>query len=120
MVYKITPVPKPRQTRRDKWAKRPPVMRYREFANQVRASGLTYLPGDHVIFYLPMPQSWPKKKRIEMTGKPHLQAPDTDNIFKALGDALYENDSHIWKISAEKRWAEDGSIKIVQKANRRK
>jgi len=39
--YKITPVPKPRQTRSDKWKQRPCVMRYRAFADEVRAAGHT-------------------------------------------------------------------------------
>ena len=36
MIYDITPCPKPRQTQSDKWKKRPPVLRYRAFADEVR------------------------------------------------------------------------------------
>lgn len=37
--YPIVPVPKPRMTQRDKWQKRPAVMRYRAFCDEVRAKG---------------------------------------------------------------------------------
>ena len=36
VVYPITPVPKPRMTRRDRWAKRPCVLRYWAFKDEVR------------------------------------------------------------------------------------
>lgn len=77
ITYPITPVPKPRQTRADKWKQRPAVMRYREFADQVRAAGIT-LPdcGALVTFYIPMPKSWSKKKRARADGTPHQSKPD--------------------------------------------
>ena len=34
LKYDITPVPKPRQTQRDKWKRRDVVMRYRAFADE--------------------------------------------------------------------------------------
>lgn len=42
-----------------------------------------------------------------MKGQPHRQKPDTDNLTKALKDALWQEDSGIWKECAEKRW-DDG------------
>jgi len=38
VVVPGAPIPKPRQTRRDKWARRPCVLRYREWADQIRAA----------------------------------------------------------------------------------
>lgn len=63
MIYAITPMGKPRMTRSDKWKKRPEVLRYRAFCDEVRARGVI-LPESrsHIIFILPMPQSWSKKK----------------------------------------------------------
>ena len=97
MIYDITPCPKPRQTRADRWKKRPCVLRYRAFADQVRASGMT-IPdhGAHVTFHI--------AKVIEMCGTPHQQRPDVDNLGKALLDALFKNDSHIWDIRFTKLW----------------
>ncbi|MCK4901406.1 MAG: RusA family crossover junction endodeoxyribonuclease [Anaerolineales bacterium] len=109
--YSITPIPKPRMTRSDKWKKRPDVLRYRAFADEVRLKGVE-LPesGYHVTFVLPMPPSWSKKKRLAMSGQPHQQKPDKDNLEKALLDALFQDDSHIWDGRVTKIWGEQGEI----------
>lgn len=114
-VYNITPLGKPRQTRADKWKKRPEVLRYRAFCDEVRLHKIT-LPasGYHVIFVLPMPQSWSKKKRAEMDGKPHQQKPDIDNLTKSLLDALFDDDSHIWDVRTSKVWGTAGMIIIEE------
>lgn len=112
--YLVTPFGKPRMTRSDKWKQRPPVLRYRLFCDEVRLHNIK-LPesGAHVTFILPMPASWSKKKRAEMDGKPHQQKPDFDNLMKALMDALFDDDSHIWDARVSKIWGEQGAI-IVQ------
>lgn len=83
-IYYINPVPKPRMTQRDAWKKRPVVVKYHAFCDEMRANHFT-LPesGAHLTFVIPMPKSWSKKKRIEMNGKPHQQRPDVDNLIKA-------------------------------------
>ncbi|QLN89177.1 RusA family crossover junction endodeoxyribonuclease [Citrobacter freundii] len=103
--YKITPVVKPRMTRADTWKNRPEVLRYRAFCDEVRLKRVE-LPesGSHVTFILPMPASWSKKKQAEFNGKPHQVKPDFDNMIKALMDAIYENDAHIWDVRASKAW----------------
>ena len=113
MIYDITPVPKPRQTQSDKWKKRPSVMRYRAFADEVRYKRVD-MPefGSHVIFYMPMPKSWSKKKKKEMAGTAHQQKPDVDNLIKALKDSLFADDSHIWDYRITKIWSEMGGIEI--------
>lgn len=109
--YNIVPVAKPRMTQSDKWKKRPAVMRYRHFCDLVRVSGVLLPNGSSVIFELPMPKSWSKKKRLEMNGKPHQQKPDLDNLLKALADAVHEEDCTIWHYGELiKVWAEEGSI----------
>ena len=112
--YKITPVGKPRMTRADKWKKHPEVLRYRAFCDEVLPQGVE-LPesGSHVTFILPMPASWSKKKRAEFNGKPHQATPDFDNMMKALMDAIYENDAHIWDARVSKSWGETGR-KIIE------
>ena len=74
MIYDITPVPKPRQTQADKWKKRPAVMRYRAFADEVRLKKV-YLPTERarVIFHIPMPKSWSKKKKTALNHYYHQQ-----------------------------------------------
>ena len=114
-TYPITPVPKPRQTQSDRWKQRPAVMRYRAFCDEVRLRGVTVQEsGSHVVFVLPMPKSWSKKKQIEMIGMPHRQTPDIDNLCKALLDALFSNDAHIHDIHVGKLWGEFGEIRIAE------
>ncbi|MDX6042622.1 RusA family crossover junction endodeoxyribonuclease [Scandinavium lactucae] len=115
-TFDITPLGKPRMTRADKWKKRPEVMRYRAFCDEVRLKNVS-LPecGYHVIFVLPMPPSWSKKKKADYCGKPHQQRPDKDNLEKALLDALFGEDSHIWDGRVSKIWGERGQI-IIREA----
>ena len=112
MIYPITPVPKPRMTRADKWKVRDCVAKYRAFADECRLRGVKVHPGDSVLFLMPMPRSWSKRKRAAMNGQPHTQKPDIDNLHKALLDAVHKDDAHIWKQTVEKRWAEEGAIVI--------
>ena len=113
--YPIIPIPKPRMSNRDKWLKppRPAVKRYWDFCLQCKLEKVI-LPcyGAHVTFILPMPESWSKKKREEMDGKPHMQRPDWDNLGKAISDAIYQDDSGIYDIHVTKIWGREGKIII--------
>jgi Holliday junction resolvase RusA-like endonuclease len=112
-VYNITPVPKPRMTQRDKWKRRPIVERYFAFRDEIRLAGVRLpLAGAYVIFEIPMPKSWSKKKKKNMTGMPHQQKPDIDNYIKGLLDAVFEDDSKVWDIRAAKKWGPTGNIII--------
>ena len=114
-VYNINPMGKPRMTRADKWKKRPEVLRYRAFCDEVRLHNVV-LPecGYHVTFVIPMPPSWSKKKRQQHDGKPHQQKPDKDNLEKALLDAIFDDDSRIWDGRVTKLWGETGQIIITE------
>lgn len=114
VTYPIIPVPKPRQTQSDKWKKRPCVLRYRAFQDDCRLHNVGVSETPIVIFKIPMPKSWSKKKRLAMLGKPHQQTPDIDNLLKALLDAVFKDDSHVYKVKAAKYWCETGSIQIWQ------
>lgn len=117
----ITPVSKPRMTQRDKWKKRPCVLRYRDYCDALRAAWPRLADGHqqpfpshgyHAIFHLPMPKSWSKKKKAQMNGQPHQQKPDKDNLEKALLDALCADDSYIYDGRVSKYWADAGYIQI--------
>lgn len=113
MKFEVDPVPKPRMTQRDKWAKRPAVLRYRAFCDQVRLAGVSVPEsGAHIVFHLPMPASWSKRKRAEMEGQPHQQKPDVDNLAKALMDACLEEDQGVWDVRVTKVWAISGGIEV--------
>lgn len=110
------PMGKPRMTQRDKWQKRPAVVRYRAWCDAARAS----LPDrpktpSHAAFvaFLPIPGSWSKAKKAEMKNQPHRQKPDLDNITKAVFDALFREDSVIHAAMCEKRWDDGSGPRIV-------
>lgn len=112
----IVPVPKPRMVRSDSWAKRPAVLRYWDFKDElVRLWGDRELPDTfHVIFTMPMPVSWNEKRKALFDGKPHQQKPDTSNLLKAFEDCLWDEDSIIWDIRSTKLWGRFGSIEVRQ------
>jgi Holliday junction resolvase RusA-like endonuclease len=57
-----------------------------------------------------MPKSWSKTKKLVMDGKAHQQRPDVDNLAKAICDAVFKEDSHIWDGRYTKVWGEKGAI----------
>lgn len=111
--YDIEPTPKPRMTQRDKWKKRPAVLRYHAFKDEVKLKGVSVPEsGASVSFYMPMPKTWSKKKKASLVGEPHQQEPDVDNLLKALLDAVYDDDSGVWDIRASKIWSYQGKIVV--------
>ena len=75
-IYPITPNTKPRMTQSDKWKKRPCVLQYRAFKDEVRLHKVVLPESHHVTFVVPMPSSWSLKKQKAHYGKPHQQRPD--------------------------------------------
>jgi len=61
----------------------------------------------HVIFYLPMPKGWNKRKKAELNMRPHTVMPDIDNLYKALADSLMEHDQVIHDVRMQKVWIND-------------
>lgn len=47
-----------------------------------------------LTFFMPIPDSWSKKKKIEMDGKRHISKPDRDNLEKAVSDSF---NKIVWK-----------------------
>lgn len=114
--FVLDPVARPRQTRADRYRNPPraPVAKYRGFCDHLRAlAGPWQMPDAMtIIFYIPMPASWSRKKKRAMDARPHQQTPDLDNLVKAALDALLKEDKTVWQVWAEKRWAYQGSIVI--------
>jgi Holliday junction resolvase RusA-like endonuclease len=119
ITFPITPMGKPRMTRRDSWAKRPCVVRYWTFKDALQATlelntdvldaisdGLIYRVD--WIAYFPVSKSWTKKKKAQHYGQIHQQKPDRDNVDKAILDALFKDDSIISDGRLSKRW-DDGA-----------
>lgn len=117
--YPIAPNPKVRMTRKDTWARdkvRPAVLRWRLFRDAIQAAGVTILDGDNIVFRVPMPESWPKKKKEKLAGTPCQAKPDLDNLLGGLFDAaMPKGDQHIHTLGhVSKRWAYEGSIEIFR------
>lgn len=116
----MSPLSKPRQTRSDVWRKRPVVLKWRAWADEIRLACRyeEFVPSDELVmeFYIPMPKSWSKKKRAEFVGKPHTQNRlDIDNLCKAVMDALIKKDGCVHYLKAKKFWSEEGMIKLGNK-----
>jgi len=114
---KIQAVPKPRMTRADAWKKRPCVLRYWTFKDELkRLLKEVDLQIDAELFmefYIPMPKSWSKKKKAEYKGKTHQQKPDIDNLLKGVMDAIFKEDSHVHTVYGKKTWAEEASVTFI-------
>jgi len=93
--YPIIPVAKPRMTRRDKWMRRPYVVKYWAFKAEVNLLKLDLQSGDGITFVMPMPASWSTPKKTRRLGTEHKQRPDLSNLLKALEDACHVDDSHL-------------------------
>lgn len=110
-IYPIVPVSAPRQVRKDAWDPSAHVQRYRAFRDEVRIRGVQLpRPFHHVIFVMPMPQSWSQNKKRAHDGMPHECKPDRDNLEKALLDSVYGEDSHVWDGRCTKLWGYEGLI----------
>lgn len=117
IIIDIDPIGKPRMTKADAWKKRSCVLRYWEFkyelVKQCEEAGYELEEKLDLVFFIPMPKSWSKKKRKAMHMQPHKQKPDIDNLCKSFMDALASEDSKVWCITAQKYWSDRGSIEIL-------
>jgi|GEM_PF-1659779 Holliday junction resolvase RusA-like endonuclease len=79
-----------------------------------------------IHFYIPMPKSWRRKKRLERVNMKHTSKPDCDNMIKSLIDGLIHrknkskgetgrDDKEIWSYAAFKYWVEPDDACIVIK-----
>ncbi len=118
MVYVVEPMGKVRMSQRDKWAKRPVVVRYRAYHDQLRAMGVTLEPGDEVHFHIQMPKSWNPGKRKLHEAQPHQQKPDLDNLLGGLLDGVLAEDKTFWSFGpTSKRWTTKPSSIIIIRRN---
>jgi Holliday junction resolvase RusA-like endonuclease len=117
-IFDIDPKPAPRMVRSDKWAKRPIVQDNFSWRNALRlmanTQGYKLSRELHIIFVLPMPESWSEKKKRDNEGCPHMQRPDLDNLIKNWQDTFTDEDGYIYKIDALKLWGRKGQIIITE------
>ena len=112
--YPIAPVAKPRMTQRDRWQKRPAVVKYREFKDSCRIAHVAVPDvGATVLFCLPIPKSYSKKVRAEYECMRHAQTPDIDNLIKALMDSVKTQDKQVSSIHAYKVWSSNPGFFVI-------
>ena len=71
----------------------------------------------YILFVMPIPASWSKKKQREAAGRYHVKKPDADNLVKGVFDSLnkivWKDDNQVAKVIAEKVYGEDPGIHVV-------
>lgn len=109
--------PKPRQTQRDKFAKRPIVEAYRTWCDECRlaatGSPIGRIQAETVIgiiafFHLPVPESWSEAKKQLHYGRLHRNSGDVDNRLKSCMDALFQEDKGVAIVQGFKLYVEEG------------
>jgi Holliday junction resolvase RusA-like endonuclease len=114
-TIEIDPQSAPRVNAKSLWTEK--AKRYFKYKSDIKllcaSKGFKKLNSElKITFFIPMPNSWSKKKKEEMLLQPHQQKPDIDNLSKAFMDAFGEDDSHVYKLEAEKYWNDKGKIVI--------
>jgi Holliday junction resolvase RusA-like endonuclease len=126
-IVRLDPVPKPRQTRRDRFNPSDRVQRYRTYADllryhlhNARINIQQKVEAEQTLsltFVISMPESWSAKKKADHDGRPHTATPDLDNLIKAFKDATLEQDNFVWHYSTMKKvWGHEGAI-IIHDSN---
>jgi Holliday junction resolvase RusA-like endonuclease len=113
---------KPRMVKSDSWKKRECVQRYWALKDELNLKAnlakfklpLTY----HAVIVISMPQSWSKKRKEKMDGKPCMQKPDKDNLEKTLCDCLPIveglDDKAVYDSRVTKIWGYEGRLTIYE------
>lgn len=103
-------------TKSDRWKQRPCVTEYFDFKDDIsrQAKKEGFVLSDKLMMQIEIqpPKSYSKKKTEAITGKPHDQKPDIDNIIKAVFDCLAKEDKTIHEIHVRKIWSTENKITI--------
>lgn len=111
--FNIAPIGKPRMTQSDKWKKRACTRNYWAFKDYLNKDGFQLSNRFSILFCVPFPKSYSKKKCRQLFLKPHQEKPDLDNMLKAVADSLKKEDKDIHEIRARKVWSYKPAIFII-------
>lgn len=115
-----TPAPRPRVTKKGHTYYPQKYLDFRaDLKRELSKTELKFEEGAiklEAIFYMPIPKSYSKKKRVEMEGSWHIKRPDTDNLMKAVKDGLegliYADDSRVSFEIGKKIYSKEPRIEI--------
>ena len=106
---------KPRMTQRDKFAKRPCVLTYRAYSDELRLK-VGRIPDNIVgvswVAYFAMPKSWSQEEKDKHRGELHQSKPDRDNVDKGILDTFINQDSVVAFGSLTKLWDDGAGARI--------
>lgn len=112
MLIEIEPMGYVRRTRADSWKKRPVVLNYYAYMDELRLKLRNFELSSRyrIVFGIPFPKSYNEKKRTKLDDTPHMLRPDLDNLIKAFQDAMLKEDGMVYEIHAKKLWSRKGYI----------
>lgn len=126
MRIDIVPMGAVRMTQRGKW-NNPNALRYLNYKQEIayRLHQSFYTPRTDAVsikvtFYMPIPQSWSKRKRSASDGMPCMVKPDIDNMIKGVFDAangvIWKDDNQVVKVESQKIYSFAPGIEIQVEA----
>lgn len=104
------------------------VIRYLDYKNLISSMARMEYKGEpmkgpvevNIIFHMPIPPSWSKKKQREAPGQWHTCKPDRDNLEKGVCDALnkivWNDDGQVCAGRIEKYYSERPRIEVEVRA----
>jgi Holliday junction resolvase RusA-like endonuclease len=117
--YNPRPASRPRVTRYGTYSKDTPHQKEFNSMYELPEGFVPFTEPVHVemIFIIPVPKSYSKKKKAELIGKYHTQKPDIDNLAKFAMDAIstkgvWSDDSIVACTSIKKIWGNVGRVYI--------
>lgn len=121
----VQPMGAVRMTGRGKFIKSS-AQRYLNYKNKIQFYAIAQAMGQlkfsgpvevNVLFKMPIPSSWSKKKSAAAIGEYHIKKPDTDNLVKGVFDSLnkivWHDDNQVAKVTAVKVYGENPGIEIT-------
>lgn len=102
-----------RTSRRDKWDRSPAVSRYYAWRDELR-----------LRLGISLDTRWQDCQEVHITavfgthqyavwGKPYLEKPDADNIWKAVTDACLAEDCGVHTLSCKKLWGPEDCLDLL-------
>nr|WP_254476471.1 RusA family crossover junction endodeoxyribonuclease [Brevibacillus sp. HB1.4B] len=113
-----------RTTQRQKWVD-PSAKRYYAYKQAIAGSAASQASIGQptpaalalkMVFVMPIPASWSKRKRWDALNKAHMTKPDLDNLIKGCTDALngvvWQDDKQIVSVEATKVYGFEPRIEL--------